>query len=100
MSELALGRGFPSELSDPQEQAGWVELARKTHDGVFKILRTLGKEALADTPSMVDVRSSSFEIHREGPLSEVAPIYSHPLLYVSIEEAQASFPSTRTPAEY
>lgn len=88
MSELAV------QLSGFEAQDdGWVELARRSHDGVVKILKTLGREALAHTPARVDVSARTFEIHQEGPLSEVAPIYLHPTLYVAAEDAQAAFES-------
>jgi hypothetical protein len=97
MSELLLPRGFSSEVTSGQD--AWVELASRTHDGIVRILHTLGEKALADTPAKVDVFSESFEIHEEGPLSEVAPIYLHPTLYVSSEEAQAQFSSPLTREE-
>jgi len=91
MSEVALR--YPTlEASDGGQS--WVELARRSSDGIVRILRTLGERAMADTPARVDISASTFEIHQQGPLSEVAPIYLHPTLYVSAEEAQAAFESS------
>jgi len=75
-------------------EVAWVELASRREDGLYAVLQTLGSVALSETPARVYVsHQNGVYIEKEGPLQDVAPIYKHPMLYVSSEEARTAYPA-------
>lgn len=81
-----------SEL--PLTEEGWVALAERSNDGLRATLHTLGAIVTAETQSRVHIdHRNGVTLDREGPLSEIAPIYKHPMAYVSEQEARTAFPT-------
>lgn len=89
MSQLSLEKGGDLNSLDD----GWVELASRDNDGLHAVLLTLGEIAMADTPAkVVIVHENGISLRREGALSEVAPVYHHPMTYVEASEARIAYP--------
>ena len=95
MSELAPERDSDSlRLALPATEEEWEVLAERHMDGLDAFLHTLGGEVLSTTAAVVMVEhKNGVVIHKQGTLGEVAPVYTHPMLHVSHEEAQIAYPS-------
>ena len=77
----------------PIAEEGWVALAERSSDGLRATLHTLGAMVTAETQSRVHIdHRNGVTLDREGPLSEIAPIYKHPMAYVSEQDARTAFP--------